>query len=188
MYHPTIEDLVFVGTSEGIYRSVDNFNTFSAAQVENIFNGSGSYDFIEFHPENENIIYLTSKNNYQNIYISFDKGINFLNSGLLTENSSPLKLSISNACGDCVYVASSDGVWKSENFGFSFSMVSNPEITNYGAFAVSDTDINYMLLGDIDTHMSNDGGQTFNQATFWSTGDENYGQDGKYVHADIRGI
>ena len=43
-----------------------------------------------------------------------------------------------------------------------------------------------MLLGDIDT-MSNDGGQTFNQATFWSTGDENYGQDGKYVHADIRG-
>ena len=187
MYHPTIEDLVFVGTSEGIYRSVDNFNTFSAAQVENIFNGSGSYDFIEFHPENENIIYLTSKNNYQNIYISFDKGINFLNSGLLTENSSPLKLSISNACGDCVYVASSDGVWKSENFGFSFSMVSNPEITNYGAFAVSDTDINYMLLGDIDTHMSNDGGQTFNQATFWSTGDENYAQDGKYVHADIRG-
>ena len=187
MYHPTIEDLVFVGTSEGIYRSEDNFNTFSAAQVENIFNGSGSYDFIEFHPENENIILFNNKNNYQNIYISFDKGINFLNSGLLTENSSPIKLSISNACGDCVYVASSDGVWKSENFGFSFSMVSNPEITNYGAFAVSDTDINYMLLGDIDTHMSNDGGQTFNQATFWSTGDENYGQDGKYVHADIRG-
>ena len=116
MYHPTIEDLVFVGTSEGIFRSEDNFNTFSAAQVENIFNNSGSYDFIEFHPENENIIYLTSKNNYQNIYISFDKGINFLNSGLLTENSSPLKLSISNACGDCVYVASSEGVWKSENF------------------------------------------------------------------------
>ena len=187
MYHPTIEDLVFVGTSEGIFRSEDSFNTFSAAQVENIFNNSGSYDFIEFHPENENIIYLTSKNNYQNIYISFDKGINFLNSGSLTENSSPIKLSISNACIDCVYVASSDGVWKSENFGFSFSMISNPEITNYGAFAVNDIDINYMLLGDIDTHMSNDGGQTFNQVTFWSTGDENYGQDGKYVHADIRG-
>ena len=49
-------------------------------------------------------------------------------------------------------------------------MVSNPEITNYGAFAVSDTDINHMLLGDIDTHMSNDGGQTFDQVTFWSTG------------------
>ena len=121
------------------------------------------------------------------IYISFDKGLNFLNSGLLIENNSPIKLSISNACSDCVYVASSDGIWKSENFGFSFTMASNPEITNYGAFAVSDTDTNYMLLGDIDTHMSNDGGQTFSQATFWSTGDENYGQDGKYVHADIRG-
>ena len=187
MYHPTIEDLVFVGTSEGIYRSEDNFNTFYPAQVENIFNMSGSYDFIEFHPENENIIYLTSKNNYQNIYVSFDKGINFLNSGLLDGNDNPIKLSISNACNDCVYVASSSGIWKSENFGLSFSMVSNPEITNYGAFAVSDTDTNYLLLGDIDTHISNDGGQTFNQATFWSTGDENYGLDGKYVHADIRG-
>ncbi|GIS21400.1 MAG: hypothetical protein CM15mP121_2520 [Bacteroidota bacterium] len=30
-------------------------------------------------------------------------------------------------------------------------MVSNPEITNYGAFSVSDIDINHMLLGDIDT-------------------------------------
>ena len=187
MYHPTIEGLVFVGTSEGIYRSEDNFNTFSPAQVENIFNMSGSYDFIEFHPENENIIYLTNKNNYQNIYVSFDKGINFLNSGLLDGNVSPIKLSISNACSDCVYVASSSGIWRSENFGLSFSIVSNPGITNYGAFAVSDTDTNYMLLGDIDTHISNDAGETFSQATFWSTGDENYGQDGKYVHADIRG-
>ena len=67
MYHPTIEDLVFVGTSEGIYRSEDSFNTFAPAQVENIFNISGSYDFIEFHPENENIVYLANKNNYQNI-------------------------------------------------------------------------------------------------------------------------
>ena len=187
MYHPTIEGLVFVGTSEGVYRSEDNFNTFYPAQVENIFNMSGSYDFIEFHPENENIIYLTNKNNYQSIYVSFDKGVNFLNSGMLDGNDSPIKLSISNACNDCVYVASSSGIWKSENFGLSFSMLSNPEITNYGAFAVSDTDTNYLLLGDIDTHISNDGGQTFNQATFWSTGDENYGLDGKYVHADIRG-
>ena len=44
-----------------------------------------------------------------------------------------------------------------------------------------------MLFGDIDTHMSNDGGQTWNQVTYWATGNENYDTTGQYVHADIRG-
>ena len=86
-----------------------------------------------------------------------------------------------------MYVASSDGVWKSENLGQSFTLISDPEIDNYGAFAVSDIDTNYMLLGNIDTHRSTDGGLTFNQATYWSTGNANYDTTGQYVHADIRG-
>ena len=44
-----------------------------------------------------------------------------------------------------------------------------------------------MLFGDIDTHMSNDGGQTWNQVTYWATGNANYDTTGQYVHADIRG-
>ena len=44
-----------------------------------------------------------------------------------------------------------------------------------------------MLFGDIDTHMSSNGGVTFNQATYWSSGNANYNNTGTYVHADIRG-
>ena len=86
-----------------------------------------------------------------------------------------------------MFIGSSDGVWKSEDLGQSFNLAGNPNLANYGAFAVSDTDPNYMLFGDIDTHMSNDGGQTWNQVTYWATGNANYDTTGQYVHADIRG-
>ena len=35
-----------------------------------------------------------------------------------------------------------------------------------------------MLFGDIDTHMSSDGGQTWNQVTYWATGNANYNTTG----------
>ena len=97
------------------------------------------------------------------------------------------QLSVSAACENCVFVGSSDGVWKSDNLADTFTLSGNPNISNYGAFSVSDTDDNYMLFGDIDTHMSNDGGQTWNQVTYWATGNANYDTTGQYVHADIRG-
>ena len=36
-----------------------------------------------------------------------------------------------------------------------------------------------MIFGDIDTHRSTDGGQTWNQVTYWSTGDANYNTTGQ---------
>ena len=96
-------------------------------------------------------------------------------------------MSVSAACTDCIYVGSSDGIWKSTDNGQNFTLISNPGISNYGAFAVSDVDTNYMLFGDIDTHISSNEGLTFNQATYWSTGNANYNTTGTYVHADIRG-
>ena len=96
-------------------------------------------------------------------------------------------MSVSAACTDCIYVGSSSGVWKSTDNGQNFTLISNPGISNYGAFAVSDVDTNYMLFGDIDTHISSDEGLTFNQVTYWNTGNANYNTTGTYVHADIRG-
>ena len=78
-------------------------------------------------------------------------------------------------------------MWKSEDEGLTFNLVGTPGIDNYGAFTVSDTDSNYMLFGDIDTHISTDGGVTWNQVTYWATGNANYNTTGQYVHADIRG-
>lgn len=188
MYHPTIPNLVFVGTSEGLYRSVDNFESYVNIAVGNHPSGfNQNFDFIEFHPTNENIIYISTTDNDSKIYISANTGQSFNQSGEIINNNSNIKLSISAACEDCVFIGSSDGVWKSENLAETFELIGSPEIANYGAFAVSDTDPNVLLFGDIDTHMSYDGGQTWSQVTYWATGDENYNTTGQYVHADIRG-
>ena len=187
MYHPTISDLVFIGTSEGLFRSDNNFETFSFIPTGNPWEYNQNYNYIEFHPTDENIIYTSTFNNDSQIYVSYDAGQSFIQSGTIPGNSSNIQLSVSAACENCVFVGSSDGVWKSDDLGQSFSLVGDPEISNYGAFAVSDVDPNIMLFGDIDTHMSSDGGQTWNQVTYWATGNANYNTTGQYVHADIRG-
>ena len=188
MYHPTIPNLVFIGTTEGLYRSEDNLETFFNVAVGSHPSGfNQNYDFIEFHPTNPNIVYISTTNNASNIYVSTNSGQSFSSSGEIIGNNSNIRLSISNACEDCVYVGSSDGVWKSEDLAETFTLIGNPEISNYGAFTVSDSDPDLLLFGDIDTHISNDGGQTWNQVTYWSTGNENYDTTGQYVHADIRG-
>ena len=187
MYHPTIPNLVFAGTSEGIFRSEDNFESFTQISVGNFSEWTFDFDFIEFHPTNENIVYASTTNNDSRIYISTNAGQNFSYSGNISGNNSAIKLSVSQACENCIYVGSSDGVWKSDNMGQTFSLVGNPGLSNYGAFAVSDTNPNYMLFGDIDTHMSTDGGQTWNKTTYWSIGNSTYDTTGQYVHADIRG-
>ena len=193
MYHPSISNLVFVGTSEGIYRSENNFESFSLVETGNSWEYNYDYDYIEFHPTNENIIYASAFNEDSYIYVSQDKGMTFSSSGPLQtdvfneSNSSNIQLSVSKACENCVFVGTTNGVWKSENIGENFTFIADPEINNYGAFTVSDADTNYMLFGDIDTHRSTDGGQTWNQVTYWSTGNADYNTTGQYVHADIRG-
>ena len=187
MYHPTIPNLVFAGTSEGLFRSDNNFESFSFVQTGNSWEYNQDYDYIEFHPTDENIIYASTFNNDSQIYVSSDRGQSFVQSGSIPGNNSNIQLSVSAACENCVFVGSSDGVWKSDNIADTFTLQGNPNLANYGAFAVSDTDENYMLFGDIDTHMSNDGGQTWNQVTYWATGNANYDTTGQYVHADIRG-
>jgi photosystem II stability/assembly factor-like uncharacterized protein len=187
MYHPTIPGLVFAGTTEGIYRSEDNFESFVLAQNQDQDALKFDYDFIEFHPSDENIIYATSYNSQSNIYVSTDNGLNFSPTGDLPENYASIRLSISAACEDCVYLGSTAGVWISTDKAETFTYVNDPLIANFGAFAVSDIDTSIMLFGNIDTHISSNGGQTWDQATYWSTGNANYNTTGQYVHADIRG-
>ena len=186
-YHPTIPDLVLIGTSEGLFRSTDNLNTWTNSATGNSWEWDYDFTQISFHPTDENIIYAATYNEDSKIYISNDGGSTFAKSNTIVGNSSNIKLSVSAACSNCVYVGTSDGIWKSTDNGQNFTLISNPGISNYGAFAVSDIDPNYMLFGDIDTHISSDEGLTFNQATYWSTGNANYNTTGTYVHADIRG-
>ena len=180
-YHPTVAALLFIGTSEGLFRSNDDLTNWTLVIP------ALDFKFITFHPTNPNIIYAVTSNNDTQIYVSNDGGNTFNPSNTINGNSSDIKISISAACPNCVYLGSSDGIWKSTDEGQNFSLVSTPGISNYGAFAVSDVDTNYILFGDIDTHMSSDEGQNFTQATTWSQGNANYNTTGTYVHADIRG-
>lgn len=181
VYHPTISGLVFIGTNEGLFRSADDLASWTTPV--------SALDFraFAFHPTNPNIVYATTSNNNNAIYVSTDAGVTFNSTNALAGNGSSIKLSTTAACPNCVYVGTSQGIWKSMDEGQNFSLLSTPGISNYGAFAVSDVDTNIILFGDIDTHISTDEGQTFNQATYWSQGNANYNTTGTYVHADIRG-
>ena len=60
MYHPTIPNLVFAGTSEGLFRSTNNFESFSFIPAgNNTWEYNQDFDYIEFHPTDENIIYAS---------------------------------------------------------------------------------------------------------------------------------
>ena len=192
-YHPTIPELVFIATSKGLYRSSDNLISWNL-----VGQPWDNFSQIDFHPTNSSIIYTSKTNNDSNIYISTNTGITFntsgsiqgVSNGNIITNSSNIKISISGDCENCIYIGSSDGIWKSSDLGDNFDLISGTyidEISNYGAFAVSDVNSSVILYGDIDTHMSFDGGANFEKTTFWAQGNSNYNQTGTYVHADIRG-
>ncbi|MDC0497250.1 hypothetical protein OAN50_02745, partial [Flavobacteriaceae bacterium] len=184
-YHPTIPELVFIGTSKGLYRSSDNLITWNL-----VGQPWDNFSQIDFHPTNNSIVYVSKTNEDSNILISNDTGSTFSSSGSILFNNSNIKISISNNCENCIFLGSSDGIWKSTDLGSSFEVISGlyiEDISNYGAFAVSDVNSDVILYGDIDTHMSFDGGANFEKTTFWSEGNSNYDQTGTYVHADLRG-
>ncbi|RMA57760.1 T9SS type A sorting domain-containing protein [Ulvibacter antarcticus] len=191
-YHPTIANLIFIGTNEGLFRSDDNLATWTriltAADISNI----------AFHPTDANTMYLTNEisGTRNTILISNNTGLNFSNSSTISGNSNATGyLSVSPSCVDCVYFASSNGVWKSTNKGASFTFLSNPASGCHGGFVVSDLDDQNILYGYVDTEISTDGGATFNQTSFWSLGnsahgtgtnEQRFGSTTSYVHADLR--
>ena len=180
-YHPVVEDLLFIASSRGLYRSDDDLQTWTNPVA------SGNFTRVAFHPTDTSVIYAVNGDDRSRIYVSHDGGNTFQTSGTIPGNDASVRMSVSAACSTCVFVASSDGVWRSVDEGVTFELISSPGIDNYGGFAVSDVSVNYMLTGDIDTWMSIDGGQSFDRATYWADGNANYDQTGTYVHADIRG-
>lgn len=192
-YHPTIPNLVFVGTDKGIFRSTDNLNTWtqllSTAYIEEI----------HFHPTNPNIVYAydsrSSNSNRNKVYISTDAGLTWgLSANIAANANANANISISPNCVDCIFFQSSNGIWKSTDVGVSFTFISNPG-EGAGAFLVSDTDISVMVLGSIDPFTSTDEGQNFSQSGSWYLGNslngsgslsQNFNQTNAYVHADLR--
>jgi len=187
-YHPTIPDLIFIGTKDGLYRSSDNLATWTTLFFYNDFTD------IDFHPTDPNIIYAYAKNQANSVYVSTDAGVSFSATTIPGNAGGVGTVAVSPSCPDCVYFCSDNGVWKSTDSGVSFVLVSTPGVSDAG-FAVSDLNDNNMLAGYLDASFSTDGGINFNQVTYWSLGNTNGGGNGNqisyntstdYIHADLQ--
>jgi len=190
-YHPTIANLIYIGTTAGLYRSTDNLTTWTKVI------SSGNIQQIDFHSTNNSIMYVTNTNSTANrnrVFYSLNNGLTFTGSNTIPgNNGSTGYLSISNDCNDCVFFASSNGIWTSKDKAVNFSFMSNPPESCLG-FAVNDLDTSKMVYGYVDVVTSSDGGRTSNQVTWWSLGNSNHGagnydqrlhSGGSYIHADL---
>ena len=191
-YHPTIPNLIFIGTNYGIYKSNNNLTSWTRLL------NTGDITEIAFHPTNSSIIYL-----YDNYYWganedyvmrSTDMGLSYSQSAQIIGNlDNTGHLSVSPICPNCLYFASTQGVWKSTNNGINFTFLNNPSQSCLG-FAVNDTDTTNMIYGYVDIMATTDGGNTFSQVSSWSLGSTNGAGSGHqtsyitstdYVHADL---
>lgn len=190
-YHPRIPNLIYVGTTAGLYRSTDNLATWTKVI------SSGNIKQIDFHPTDNNIMYVTNTNSSANrnkVFYSLNNGLTFTGSNTIAgNNGSTGYLSISPDCSDCVFFASTSGIFTSKNKGVDFTFMSNPPESCLG-FAVNDQDTSKMVYGYVDIVTTDDGGRTSSQVTWWSLGNSNHGAGnfdtrlntgGKYIHADL---
>ncbi|MBK9246674.1 MAG: hypothetical protein IPM69_00805 [Ignavibacteria bacterium] len=184
-YSPHVPGMIFISASDGLYRSTDNLDTWTKVT-------SGSISEIEFHPSNASLVYIYDYYywgaNKNVILRSVNQGQTFTPTNTIVGNNdnTSVNLSISKfGCQDCLFFASSNGVWKSTDNGNSFTFLSNPKTGN-GAFAVNDLNPDNMITGGIDVVVSVDGGKTFNQKTWWALSKERPFNGPNYVHADLR--
>lgn len=198
LHHPTVANTLFVGTSRGLYRTTDNFATWT--RVINV----GEFKHIKIHPTNPQIVYTV--NNFRDffegtpiierdlLYVSTDGGSSFTTTTVNGNNNASANIEVTPNAPNEVYFASSSGIFKSINSGANFVFVGTAAFGT-DAFAVNDTDNTNILIGGVDGANSTDGGLNFTQRTTWSlfdaihgtgTLEEKYYSSTAYVHADLR--
>ncbi|NHM07961.1 hypothetical protein G4D82_12070 [Flavobacterium sp. CYK-4] len=192
-YHPNVANLVFVGTSQGLYRSTDNLQTWTRQII-----GGDVYD-VDFHPINNNIIYIYDGFNAANknkVLKSTDMGVTYSGFIDLPGNAdAKLKISVSPTCPDCVFASSDNGIWKSSDAGVTYTTVQNPPPSGVALWQAmpNDLDTSKFVSGYVDLFRSEDSGTTFTQCTWWSLGStqngtgsnqQNYNSSNRYIHAD----
>lgn len=192
-YHPSTNNLVFVGTNEGIYRSDDDLATWT------LYLSGTQIDNIQFHPTNPNIMYCyDNKNNNGDrdyVWVSTDAGLTWnLSDQCVGNNDASARIYVSADCPDCLYFGSSNGIWTSPDNGATFSFISDPG-EGRGVFMVNDQDADQMIIGGIDPFRSQNGGVSFTQSSSWYLGNsmngtgsnhDNFFGSTSYVHADPR--
>ena len=197
VYHPTIPNMVLVGTNKGLYKSTDNLATWTKVVT------SGTFNFIKFHPTNPSIVYTVNHSccasNRDYLWKSSDTGDSFAKTQQITGNNGRSgRIEVSAAAPSNVYFANSNGIHKSTDEGERFALIAVPSATGgVGAFGINSTNELNMITGGIDAYRSDDEGASFTQVTYWSLGSSQHGSgtfqsrydnSTVYVHADLRKI
>lgn len=184
LIHPN-SSLLFVGTTEGLYRSTNGGNSFGL-----VLNSRA--EDVEFKPGNTNVVYACGNSFYR----STNGGSSFsrITSGIV--RTERMKMAVTPANPDAVYLVQKRGssfgyLYRSLNGGASFTVrasynsISSNQVyftqaSRDMAITVSDSNANEVHLGGMNYSRSTNGGTSFTTLATWS----NPG-DRSYVHADI---
>ena len=194
LLYPEQTNILIAATNTGIYKTEDGGTTW-------IQTYNGYIRDIEYKPGNDSVIYACNGNQF---FISNDLGNTWTESdnGLPLSTSGRMKIAVTPANADYIYILSSDwatwgynGVYRSTDGGATWSMMSNsPNLMGWDvaggdtggqgwytlSIAVSPSDPNTVYVGGVDIWKSTDGGTNWNCVAHW------YGANGvPYVHADI---
>ena len=194
-YHPRVPNLIFVGTDRGIYRSTDNLQTWVRT------NTAWNVRDIEFHPTNNNIIYVYENyywgTNKNKIFKSTNQGLSYVGLTDLPGNANAsINIVTIPSLPNCIFASSDNGIWKSFNEGVTFNTTVSPAPTGVSLYyaAPSELDTSKYVSGYLDLFKSSNGGITSNQCSWWSLGSTTYhggvnnqsayNLSSVYVHAD----
>lgn len=192
--HPTDEQILFVCTNDGLFKTVDAGANWTLVQ-------SGSMRDVEFKPGDPSTVYTCS----DEFFKSTDGGDTFnqVFGGLPTASSvNRISIAVSPDEPNWIYLLAGDqsdasflGLYKSQDSGASFSLLTDtPNMFGYAedgstgggqswydmALAANPSNADIVLLGGINVWRSTDGGNNFTISSHWV-----YPPTVGYTHADI---
>ncbi|MBL7887172.1 MAG: T9SS type A sorting domain-containing protein [Flavobacterium sp.] len=186
LIHPTDSNMLWVATSDGIYRTTNAGATWTQVQT-----GDFSQGRIRLKPGTPSTVYAVSNNRF---YRSINSGATFsmITTGL-PSSSGRLLLDVTPANSEYIYILSAtsgygfQGIYRSTNGGSNWTKTSdNTNIFESSqawydlALAVSTTNANEVYTGCLNVWKSTNGGATSTKINNWN--DPNAAA---YTHADI---
>ncbi len=182
--NPSDTDIILVASSIGIIRSDDGGSSWNVVL-------SGSSRSLKKNPANDNVYYAILEDEF---YRSTDAGQTWtqVTNGLPDASQTDrMVMAVTPAAPDRVYVYSmqgsaSNGVYISYDSGISFvqtsennNLVDSQQSWYDLALAVSDTDPDVIIKGELNLMRSIDGGDNFYTINDWAV------ENNAYTHADI---
>lgn len=161
---PDNQNIIFVGTSDGLYKTSDGFET-----VELI--AEGVVSDIKFKPGSPEEVYFVG--NTSSFFKSSDGGITFEQSTNQVPGSGRRRLIVSELNPELIYVSANNMLFKSTDSGVNFdggTNISSAEVGN-GIVLISPSDQEKLIVGNFNVWASEDGGDSFDMISDWLPGD-----------------